>query len=127
MRVSIKLLNKMRYTLLFTSITACALFFFFVNLFFFDGYNDNSHFRAHDVSQKMCSSTSEQPVLYLLRTSSGVNYEGGHWFHIAENFMVLHSILRERNMLTNASEIYISVDKSMQYIESHFYRMAITY
>lgn len=51
------------------------------------------------------------PVLFNLRTKLGVNYEASHWFHIAENFMVHHSILRAKNELANASEVFYNFDK----------------
>lgn len=50
------------------------------------------------------------PVLYNLRTKMGVNYDAGHWFHMAENFMTQHSILREKGLLTNASDVYYNFD-----------------
>jgi hypothetical protein len=34
-----------------------------------------------------CTWKDGDPVLYHMRTKLGVNYEGDHWFHIAENFM----------------------------------------
>ena len=34
------------------------------------------------------------PTLYYLRTKLGVNYDAGHWFHMSENLLTAHSILR---------------------------------
>ena len=45
------------------------------------------------------------PVLYNIRTKLGVSYEASHWFHMAENVMAQHSILRESNRLANISSL----------------------
>ena len=58
-----------------------------------------------------CIWNNNDPVIYNMRTKLGVGYEGGHWFHMAENFMVQHSILRHDGMLTNASNVYYNFDK----------------
>jgi hypothetical protein len=41
-----------------------------------------------------CDSTSATSSLYVMQTSLGVNYDGSHWFHVAENFMAQHSVVR---------------------------------
>lgn len=61
--------------------------------------------------QHRCAWKEGDPVVYHLKTKMGVNYDAGHWFHMAENFMVQHSILRSANQLTNASEVFYSFDK----------------
>lgn len=58
-----------------------------------------------------CNWRQTDAVLFSMNTKSGVNYEGGHWFHMAENFMVQHSILREVKRLSNSSIAYFNVDK----------------
>jgi hypothetical protein len=45
-------------------------------------------------NSKRCAWTEDMPVIYHLNTYSGVGYDGGHWFHVAENFMAQHSKLR---------------------------------
>lgn len=56
------------------------------------------------------------PQLFHLKTSSGVHYDGGHWFHVAENFMVQHTLMRQRQLktgmgLATSSDVYLSLDR----------------
>lgn len=57
------------------------------------------------------------PQLFHLKTTSGVHYDGGHWFHVAENFMTQHTLLRQRQQqqgmmgLATSSDVYISMDR----------------
>lgn len=60
---------------------------------------------------RQCTWEEGMPVMYQLKTKLGVNYESGHWFHMAENLMVQHSILRAQQRLTNASEVYYHLDE----------------
>ena len=50
----------------------------------------------HSVPE-LCQWMPGDPTLFYLRTKLGVNYDAGHWFHMAENFMSAHSILRAKN------------------------------
>lgn len=50
------------------------------------------------------------PVVVHLRTKMGVNYDGGHWFHMAENFMAPYSALRAEHRSINASTVYFVFD-----------------
>lgn len=50
--------------------------------------------------------------LYSLRTKLGVTYDGSHWFHIAENFMTQHSVLRKSSLQSCSHEIYYNFDKA---------------
>ena len=50
----------------------------------------------HSVPE-LCQWMPGDPTLYYLRTKLGVNYDAGHWFHMSENFMSAHSILRAKN------------------------------
>ena len=63
------------------------------------------------IIENHCPWQENDPVLYNMKTKLGVSYEGGHWFHMAENFMVQHSILRREGKLTNASLVYYNFDK----------------
>lgn len=47
---------------------------------------------------------------YYIKTKMGVNYGSGHWFHMAENLMVQHSILRDQHRLSNASTLFLDFD-----------------
>ena len=58
-----------------------------------------------------CKWQAGDPSLYHLKTHLGVNYQGDHWFHIAENFMTQHSILRESKGNTASSTVYIDFDE----------------
>lgn len=62
---------------------------------------------------KDCNWLPGGPVIYNMKTKLGVNYDAGHWFHMAENFMVQHSTLRETNRLTNASVVIYNFDKGL--------------
>ena len=57
---------------------------------------------------------SQLPVIFKLRTKLGVNYDAGHWFHMSENFMTQHSILRASGQLTNASTVIYIFDKGKE-------------
>jgi hypothetical protein len=63
--------------------------------------------------QHRCVWREGDPVIYHLRTKMGVNYDAGHWFHMAENFMVQRSILRQAKLLSNASHVLYSFDKGI--------------
>ena len=64
------------------------------------------------IIQHKCIWKEGDPVIYHLKTKMGVNYDAGHWFHMAENFMTQHSILRNAGELTNSSQVFYSFDKS---------------
>ena len=70
--------------------------------------------------QHRCVWHEGDPVIFNLKTKMGVNYDAGHWFHMAENFMVQHSVLRSVGQLTNASHIIYSFDKGkLQYLSAN--------
>lgn len=58
-----------------------------------------------------CHWTPSDPIFYNIHTKLGVNYDGGHWFHMAENIMTMHSVLRAQNRLANASTVYFNFDE----------------
>jgi hypothetical protein len=58
-----------------------------------------------------CVWKESDPVLYNMKTKMGVNYDAGHWFHMSENFMVQHSVLRKTGHLTNATHVIYNFDK----------------
>lgn len=66
-----------------------------------------NHFQNHHE----CHWQEGSPVLYNIHTKLGVNYDAGHWFHMSENIMVQHSILRQSRHLTNSSVVYYNFDK----------------
>jgi hypothetical protein len=71
---------------------------------------------SHSSVDRQCNWKTGDPVVYNLKTKMGVNYDAGHWFHMSENFMTQHSILREKHSLTNASIVYYNFDKGMSLI-----------
>lgn len=89
---------------------------FIIQSFSFYFSNDIPSFKSsHDFlanSQIQCSHAGDNiPEIYALKTISGVHYDGGHWFHVAENFMVQHSILKLSQREGKASEIYFLTDR----------------
>ena len=96
---------------LFCFLAFGAFLFLGINVYYFNFVTKSVSSAAED---KFISCLWEEgdPVLLNLRTKSGVNYEGGHWFHVAENFMVQHSILRSTYRLANSSHVYFNIDKS---------------
>lgn len=67
-------------------------------------------FVNHFVNHYECSWQEGMPVYYNIHTKLGVNYDAGHWFHMSENIMVQHSILRQNKHLTNSSVVYYNFD-----------------
>lgn len=63
-------------------------------------------------SGKRCDANAATATLYLMRTSLGVNYDGGHWFHVAENFMAQHSMLRESKRQSDKMNVFYCFDKA---------------
>jgi hypothetical protein len=87
-----------------------------------DIYFDQSETSFHDKksSSHHCDVNPSLPAVYLfnIKTKLGVNYDAGHWFHMAENLMVEHSLLRRKNGLIdvgnsgNETLILYNFDKS---------------
>lgn len=68
---------------------------------------------------RLCNWQEGDAVIYHLKTKLGVTYDAGHWFHMSENFMAQHSKLRERNLLSNTSNIIYSFDKGKRRVCLH--------
>jgi hypothetical protein len=87
-----------------------------------DIYFDQLETSFHDTksSSHHCDPNPSLPAVYLfnIKTKLGVNYDAGHWFHMAENLMVEHSILRRKNGLidlgrsSNETLVLYNFDKS---------------
>ena len=75
--------------------------------FFGTGYTT----AEYDAVQATCDWAEGDPVIYHLKTKLGVNYDAGHWFHMAENFMVQHSKLRASRGWTHSSVVIYNFDK----------------
>lgn len=105
------------------SLTALALFLFLILQFYSSPSSSSpssSSFSSdhHQERKDQCkynenndptaTSTAE---LFYLQTISGVHYDGGHWFHVAENFMVQHSILRASHSEGKTPEVYFLTDR----------------
>ena len=87
-----------------------GLYMFYMSYFAFFTANTESIVHPTTV-QHRCLWKEGDPVVYHLKTKMGVNYDAGHWFHMAENFMVQHSILRKAGELTNSSNIILNFDE----------------
>jgi len=55
---------------------------------------------------------AKMPAMFLLKTKLGVTYGGGHWFHMAENFMAQHSVLRAAAGGSTRNSIYFNFDEA---------------
>ena len=67
-------------------------------------------------STSRCNWKLGDPVFMNIKTSLGVNYDGGHWFHMSENLMTLHTVLRNERTVLN-SNVYNNELYSDRYIE----------
>lgn len=74
-------------------------------------HQQDQHFLTQNTIN-LCKWDETMPVFVNIKTKLGVNYEAGHWFHMAENIMVEHSILRKKEQLINHSMIFYNFDKS---------------
>lgn len=86
-----------------------------INIFIFP-YNNPKYLQSKGARSKTnlgCSWKIGGPTIFNMKTSLGVSYEAGHWFHMAENFMVHHSTLRALQLQANSSEIFFNFDKSI--------------
>jgi hypothetical protein len=83
----------------------------------------NKHVRVSYNAPRACQWSEGDPLLFNLRTKLGVTYDGGHWFHMAENFMTQHSIIRanqasvsdpvaKRDAADTTNEVYMNFDNS---------------
>lgn len=63
-----------------------------------------------DISSN-CSSQYDHYIIYNINVKLQVNYDANHWFHMAENIMTYHSILRSKGRLgKNTSRIIYNFD-----------------
>lgn len=58
-----------------------------------------------------CTWSEADPQLYHLKLSEHVNFFGSHWFHVAENVLVQHSILRKKDALSTSSEVFLDFER----------------
>jgi hypothetical protein len=69
----------------------------------------SSSYNINDKSN--CSSQYDHYIIYNINVKLQVNYEANHWFHMAENVMTYHSILRSKGRLgNNTSRIIYNFD-----------------
>lgn len=99
-----KLTNLQRRQVCFISLIflAAILFFFF---------NFESEQESNLVLNR-CIWKQNGPVLMNLKTHLNVYYDGGQWFHMSENFLVQHSMLKKNRALLNATDVYYNFDSS---------------
>lgn len=104
-------------TLIASSILSIIYYLYFSSneVYFHDeDYATNSH------TIQLCKWEPTMPVFFNVKTHLGVNYDAGHWFHMAENLMVEHSILRKKNELANDSLVFYNFDKRKTPKLAHF-------
>ena len=110
--IMIKSLHKVRLIYCFLLF---PIFFFFIYNYYYIIINPLTVWFSSINSKHLLRCEGQGiPHAFLLRTKSGVNYEGGHWFHIAENFMARHSVMLENNLFSNStSDVYFLLDDGM--------------
>jgi hypothetical protein len=57
-----------------------------------------------------CTPTERDPMLFHLKTSLGVSYKGGHWFHVAETFLTQHALIPPEGK-ASSSHIFFNFDR----------------
>jgi hypothetical protein len=98
-------------------LTALIIFIYTANIWKSNEITSNiSKEKFHNSNHETCVWSEGDPQLFHLKTSSGVHYDGGHWFHVAENFMVQHTLMRQRQVtkgigLATSSDVYLSLDR----------------
>ena len=105
-------------------ITVVFVFVSYFDFFYYFLYDEN--LKASKIPMPKCNWQLGDPVFLNLKTALGVNYDGSHWFHMSENFMTYHSILRNEFVLNkenlevhsdrytqimHAREVYLNFDK----------------
>lgn len=58
-----------------------------------------------------CIPSVDSPVLVNLKTKMKVHYDGGQWYHMAENFLVQHSLLAKHQALVDGKSVWYNFDK----------------
>eukprot|EP01031_Cornospumella_fuschlensis_P040231 gene40231-49022_t len=77
-----------------------------------------------------CSWTPDDPVLYTIKTHLEVNYDAGHWFHMSENLLTYHSILRTHHIsadILSARTVYFLFDNPTFPVKLNAMTRLITY
>ena len=94
------------------------IFLFFLILFsilffnYFSFFFTNNKKNLKISSRNLCKWREEEdPQFFFLKTLSSVSYDGGHWFHIAENFMIQSKRNIENNLIGTSSEVYFITDR----------------
>ena len=60
------------------------------------GTNSGNSGSSGSNALRQCDWQEGDPLFFDLHTKLGVSYEGGHWFHMAENFLTARSALRKQ-------------------------------
>ena len=61
-----------------------------------------------------CFPNDESPTLIALRTRLNVFYDGSQWFHMAENYLVQHSLLQANQRLVSQKSVVYSFDSGIE-------------
>jgi hypothetical protein len=103
-----KRMHRSSWNLNYLSILFIVSCLFLVFVFYqFSSYSTTSLSQTFDT----CKADEQSPVLIAIETKLGVNFNAGHWFHMAELIMTRHSQLLNENSLLNHSKIYVSFDQ----------------
>ena len=92
--------------LLVVCISTCFILFTMFDALYLDQIlNGESDYTGLGAAR--CSWEVGDPVLLNLKTKLGVNYEGSHWFHMAENLMVMFDIIIYTHIYTVSAVVII--------------------
>lgn len=67
---------------------------------------------TEEIVPHKCVPHQDSPTLVSLHTKLRIYYDGGQWFHMAENFLVQHAILSQKDELLQAKHVYYNFDQS---------------
>lgn len=67
---------------------------------------------------RKCKWTESDPAIFSMRTKTNVFYDAGQWYHMTENFLIQHSILREKNALASASQVFFNFDEGTVFVNN---------
>lgn len=64
-----------------------------------------------EMTPMKCNPSSHSPSFVTLHTKQRVTYDGGQWFHMAENFLVQHSLLKKNKALPLSQQVFYNFDQ----------------
>lgn len=109
-RYNLKSLHR-RFRLNFHRFSICL--FFLLTLSLSTSYWGPFPFLLRGQPLKKCNPTADSPILLNLKTKMRVFYDGGQWYHMAENYLVQHSLLSNQNRLIDGKYVWYNFDKGI--------------